>query len=136
VRIAPARCGEPQTPAVVALCLLPRDMPAVLQARQEVRAVPRRGTGQARVRAMGGPSREGTYQVSLAALLMRARTLGRMSESNYLTAVKAAHARGWRRVEPVPLGKPEHPACLKQLLATRQSAASHSNCCLMMSLMR
>jgi Zn-dependent peptidase ImmA (M78 family)/transcriptional regulator with XRE-family HTH domain len=58
------------------------------------------------------------WQVSLAALLMRARTLGRMSENNYLTAVKAASARGWRRVEPRPLGKPEHPTCLKQLLAT------------------
>ena len=49
------------------------------------------------------------WQVSLAALLMRARTLGRMSENNYLTAIKAASARGWRRVEPVPLGRPEHP---------------------------
>lgn len=58
------------------------------------------------------------WQVSLAALLMRARTLGRMNENNYLTAVKAASARGWRRVEPVPLGKPEHPTCLKHLLAT------------------
>ena len=57
------------------------------------------------------------WQVSLAALLMRARTLGRMSENNYLTAVKAASARGWRRVEPVPLGKPEHPTCLGHLLA-------------------
>ena len=66
------------------------------------------------------------WQVSLAALLMRARTLGRMSENNYLTAVKAASARGWRRVEPVPLGKPEHPTCLQRLLATpagRQSLA-------------
>jgi Zn-dependent peptidase ImmA (M78 family)/DNA-binding XRE family transcriptional regulator len=58
------------------------------------------------------------WQVSLAALLMRARTLGRMSENNYLTAIKAASARGWRRVEPVPLGSPEHPTCLKHLLAT------------------
>jgi Zn-dependent peptidase ImmA (M78 family)/transcriptional regulator with XRE-family HTH domain len=58
------------------------------------------------------------WQVSLAALLMRARTLGRMSENNYLTAVKAASARGWRRIEPVPLGRPEHPTCLTHLLAT------------------
>ena len=58
------------------------------------------------------------WQVSLAALLMRARTLGRMSENNYLTAVKAASARGWRRIEPVPLGTPEHPTCLERLLAT------------------
>lgn len=58
------------------------------------------------------------WQVSLAALLMRARTLRCMSENNYTTAVKAASARGWRRVEPVPLGRPEHPTCLERLLAT------------------
>lgn len=52
------------------------------------------------------------WQVSLAALLMRARTLGRMTENNYLTAVKGLSARGWRRVEPVPLGAPEEPTLL------------------------
>jgi Zn-dependent peptidase ImmA (M78 family)/transcriptional regulator with XRE-family HTH domain len=56
------------------------------------------------------------WQVSLAALLMRARTLKRMSESTYLTAIKAASARGWRRVEPVPLGPPEQPARLLQFV--------------------
>jgi len=56
------------------------------------------------------------WQVSLAALLMRARTLGRMTEATYLTAVKAASARGWRRVEPVPLGAPEQPRMLAGLL--------------------
>lgn len=59
-----------------------------------------------------------TWQVSLAALLMRAKTLGRMSESTYLTAIKAASARGWRRVEPVPLGRPEQPGQLQALLAS------------------
>jgi Zn-dependent peptidase ImmA (M78 family)/transcriptional regulator with XRE-family HTH domain len=57
------------------------------------------------------------WQVSLAALLMRARTLGRMSEGQYLTAIKAASARGWRRVEPVPLGRPEQPQKLAELLS-------------------
>jgi Zn-dependent peptidase ImmA (M78 family) len=61
------------------------------------------------------------WQVSLAALLMRARTLGRMNEATYLTAVKAASARGWRRVEPVPLGDPEEP---HELLAYIRSTAS------------
>jgi Zn-dependent peptidase ImmA (M78 family) len=56
------------------------------------------------------------WQVSLAALLMRARALGRMAEGDYLTAVKAASARGWRRVEPVPLGRPEQPQLLQALL--------------------
>lgn len=66
------------------------------------------------------------WQVSLAALLMRARTLGRMSPTNYLTAVKAASARGWRRVEPVPLGEPEQPELLSHVLRIeeRGSAAS------------
>jgi Zn-dependent peptidase ImmA (M78 family)/DNA-binding XRE family transcriptional regulator len=58
------------------------------------------------------------WQVSLEELLMRARSLGRMSESQYLTAIKAASARGWRRVEPVPLGRPEQPARFPRLLRT------------------
>ena len=57
------------------------------------------------------------WQVSLA-LLMRARTLGRMSEGQYLTAVKAPSALGWRRVEPVPLGRPESPQGLERVLAS------------------
>ncbi len=56
------------------------------------------------------------WQVSLAALLMRAKTLGRMKETTYLTAVKTASARGWRRLEPVPLGEPEQPTRLIGLL--------------------
>lgn len=55
------------------------------------------------------------WQVSLAALLMRAKTLGRMSEAAYLGAVKAASARGWRRIEPVPLGRPEPPQLVVRL---------------------
>lgn len=52
------------------------------------------------------------WQTSIAALLLRARTLGRMSDATYLSAVKAASARGWRRREPVPLGLPEQPTLL------------------------
>jgi Zn-dependent peptidase ImmA (M78 family) len=48
------------------------------------------------------------WQVSLAALLMRARTLGRMNERTYLTAVKAASA-------------PEEPALLLNYLITAAS---------------
>jgi hypothetical protein len=40
-----------------------------------------------------------------------------VSDSSYLTAVKALSARGWRRVEPVPLGPPEHPTKLRQIAA-------------------
>jgi Zn-dependent peptidase ImmA (M78 family)/transcriptional regulator with XRE-family HTH domain len=66
------------------------------------------------------------WQVSLAALLMRARTLGRMSESTYLTAIKAASARGWRRVEPVPLGPPEQPVNLLNYLDSTASQAARA----------
>ncbi len=58
------------------------------------------------------------WQVSLAALLMRARTLGVMSPEEYLNAVKFASARGWRRVEPVPLGPPESPTNTHRMLAS------------------
>jgi Zn-dependent peptidase ImmA (M78 family)/transcriptional regulator with XRE-family HTH domain len=63
------------------------------------------------------------WQVSLAALLMRAKTLGRMNEATYLAAVKAASARGWRKVEPVPLGPPEQP---RQLLTYMGSLHGNS----------
>jgi Zn-dependent peptidase ImmA (M78 family)/DNA-binding XRE family transcriptional regulator len=60
------------------------------------------------------------WQVSLAALLMRARTLGRMNERTYLTAVKTVSARGWRRREPVPLGAPEQPNLLTKFLSSAE----------------
>jgi len=58
------------------------------------------------------------WQVSIAALLIRARTLGRMSPSAYLSAMKAISLRGWRRVEPVPLGEPERPQLFKSRVAS------------------
>jgi Zn-dependent peptidase ImmA (M78 family)/transcriptional regulator with XRE-family HTH domain len=65
------------------------------------------------------------WQVSLAALLRRARDLGRMTPATYLTAVKAASARGWRRSEPVPLGSPEQPQFLPRYL---ESPAGRTTC--------
>lgn len=56
------------------------------------------------------------WQVSLAALLKRAKDLNRMQDPVYLTAVKAASARGWRRAEPVPLGDPELPCRTHRLI--------------------
>ena len=56
------------------------------------------------------------WHVSLAALLMRAKTLEVLSEQQYLNAVKTLSARGWRRVEPVPLGAPEVPATIEVVL--------------------
>jgi Zn-dependent peptidase ImmA (M78 family) len=64
------------------------------------------------------------WEVSIAALLMRARTLGRMSEPSYLSAIKMVSARGWRRTEPVPLGRPEKPRLLKTLAPTLTSDAT------------
>ncbi len=58
------------------------------------------------------------WQVSLAALLRRAKDLGRMPEAAYLTAIKTASARGWRRLEPVPLGRPEQPRRLLAYIGT------------------
>jgi Zn-dependent peptidase ImmA (M78 family)/DNA-binding XRE family transcriptional regulator len=56
------------------------------------------------------------WQVSLAALLMRARHLKVLRETAYLNAIKTTSARGWRRVEPVPLGQPESSEVLRELL--------------------
>jgi Zn-dependent peptidase ImmA (M78 family)/transcriptional regulator with XRE-family HTH domain len=67
------------------------------------------------------------WQVSLAALLMRARVLGRMQEPQYLSAVKEASARGWRRVEPLPLGRPEQPQLLASLLASPRAQRASAN---------
>lgn len=66
------------------------------------------------------------WQVSLAALLMRARTLKRMTEGTYRSAIKTASARGWRRVEPVPLGQPEQPTKLLSYLASPDSTATRA----------
>ena len=52
------------------------------------------------------------WQVSLAALFMRARRIGKMTEASYLAAVKETSARGWRRVGPIPLGECELPSTL------------------------
>ncbi len=63
------------------------------------------------------------WQVSLAALLMRAKTLGRMTDAAYLSAIKDASARGWRRREPIPLGPPERPRMLTRLLSLSAAGA-------------
>lgn len=61
------------------------------------------------------------WQVSLAALIYRAKTLERMDDRTYLAAVKTMSARGWRRREPVPLGAPERPSLLMDFLSTPDS---------------
>lgn len=56
------------------------------------------------------------WHVSLAALLVRAKTLGVMSDHVYGQGWKALSARGWRKVEPGALGNPEVPVLLRRAL--------------------
>ncbi|MEV0691214.1 XRE family transcriptional regulator [Streptomyces sp. NPDC050388] len=56
------------------------------------------------------------WHVSLAALLMRAKTLGIMSEHTFAQGWKSLSVRGWRKVEPGPLGNPETPVLLQRAL--------------------
>jgi Zn-dependent peptidase ImmA (M78 family)/transcriptional regulator with XRE-family HTH domain len=59
------------------------------------------------------------WGVSIAALLMRARVLGIMTEAAYISATKVMSARGWRRHEPVE-GTPEVPDLLRSALLRAQ----------------
>jgi Zn-dependent peptidase ImmA (M78 family)/DNA-binding XRE family transcriptional regulator len=54
------------------------------------------------------------WQVSLGALLYRARDLELMSPSAYQSAMKQMSRRGWRTNEPGDLGPPERPALLRR----------------------
>jgi hypothetical protein len=45
-------------------------------------------------------------------------------QNSYLSAIRAASARGWRRIEPVPLGPPEQPTKLLDCLASPDSATA------------
>jgi Zn-dependent peptidase ImmA (M78 family)/transcriptional regulator with XRE-family HTH domain len=53
------------------------------------------------------------WQVSIAALLMRARTLGIMAPNAYTQGYKFMSMRGWRKIEPGRLGWPESPLLLR-----------------------
>lgn len=52
------------------------------------------------------------WHVSIAALQVRAKTLGVMDDHTYAQAWKALSVRGWRKVEPGSLGAPEAPVLL------------------------
>jgi hypothetical protein len=47
-------------------------------------------------------------------------------QNSYLSAIKTASARGWRRIEPVPLGQPEQPTKLLDYLASPDSATART----------
>jgi Zn-dependent peptidase ImmA (M78 family)/transcriptional regulator with XRE-family HTH domain len=55
-----------------------------------------------------------TWHVSIAALLMRAKTLKVMDERTYIQALKTMSMRGWRKQEPGDLGPPEKPVLLRR----------------------
>jgi Zn-dependent peptidase ImmA (M78 family)/transcriptional regulator with XRE-family HTH domain len=55
------------------------------------------------------------WGTSIASLLMRARTLGVMTETTYVGATKMMSARGWRRHEPVER-EPELPSLLSNAM--------------------
>ena len=57
-----------------------------------------------------------TWGVSIAALLKRSNTLGVMSDTAYVSALKVLSARGWRRHEPVD-GDAELPSLLAKAIS-------------------
>lgn len=56
------------------------------------------------------------WHVSIAALLVRAKTLDVMDERTYTQAWKSLSARGWRKQEPGSLGSPEVPTLMTRAL--------------------
>jgi Zn-dependent peptidase ImmA (M78 family)/DNA-binding XRE family transcriptional regulator len=54
------------------------------------------------------------WQLSLAALLYRARQDGLLTPTGYESAVKYVSRAGWRKREPVDLGPPERPRLLRR----------------------
>jgi Zn-dependent peptidase ImmA (M78 family)/transcriptional regulator with XRE-family HTH domain len=62
------------------------------------------------------------WQVSIAALLMRAKTLGVMAPNAYTQAYKFMSMRGWRKVEPGRLGAPEWPFLLRAAVEVAASS--------------
>ena len=62
------------------------------------------------------------WHVSLQALLYRARTLGRISESAYKRAMVRLSAAGWRTREPGDLGDPEAPTLIAKAVSLLEEA--------------
>jgi Zn-dependent peptidase ImmA (M78 family)/transcriptional regulator with XRE-family HTH domain len=62
------------------------------------------------------------WHVSIASLIVRAKTLGVMDERAYGQAWKTLSARGWRKREPGDLGPPESPVLLQRALQVATEA--------------
>lgn len=54
------------------------------------------------------------WQISMAALLYRARDIGLVNPTTYESAVKYMSRSGWRKAEPGDLGAPERPRLLRR----------------------
>jgi Zn-dependent peptidase ImmA (M78 family)/DNA-binding XRE family transcriptional regulator len=52
------------------------------------------------------------WGLSMSSLLIRARDLKRISDAEYVRAMKYMSMKGWRKTEPVQLGHPERPTLL------------------------
>lgn len=63
------------------------------------------------------------WQVSISALLRRAKDLGVMPEATYLQGMRIISARGWRTNEPGDLGAPESPRLLTLAASTAELGA-------------
>jgi Zn-dependent peptidase ImmA (M78 family) len=59
---------------------------------------------------------KGRWQMSIAALLYRARADGVISETTYESAAKYLSRAGWRTREPGPLGPPESPRLVQEAI--------------------
>jgi Zn-dependent peptidase ImmA (M78 family) len=62
------------------------------------------------------------WQVSIAALLMRAKVLNVMPPNAYTQAYKFMSMRGWRKAEPGRLGAPEAPVLLHTAVSVAEGA--------------
>lgn len=62
------------------------------------------------------------WQVSIAALLVRAKTLDIMDDRTYTQAWKYLSVRGWRKREPGELGQPEEPVLLRRAIRVAENA--------------
>lgn len=64
------------------------------------------------------------WQVSIGALLRRAKDLGVMTEETYLQGLRTMSARGWRTTEPGDLGPAESPRVLAHAVAVAGVSAA------------
>jgi Zn-dependent peptidase ImmA (M78 family) len=64
------------------------------------------------------------WEVSLAAILYRARELQLLTAAGYEAAVKQMSRRGWRVREPGDIGRPERPALLRKALELMEESGT------------